>query len=233
MYSLPSRPQAIRDGPLTPGPALKMSLSPVIADPSKRPRATVNTDCLSVPAGFRYEKYTQLVGGELRMQHDVHQPGSALWPNRRSAGNGLRVEHPIADDSEPPLPFRHQEAAVRKERQAPGVHQSSSDGDDADPHHLCGVVLDWLGRDRLRLESRRRHRRTALEREPIAAPRRGSSSTATEAARSQEEMAAGRMVGIMTRPVYVGGLQAPGRRSMVLQGNRNPGAGRPAPVQDL
>ena len=58
MYSLPSRPQAIRDGPLTPVPALKMSVSPVIADPSRRPRATVKTDCLSPAPGFRYVRYT-------------------------------------------------------------------------------------------------------------------------------------------------------------------------------
>ena len=78
-------------------------------------------------------------------------------------GNGLRIEHAIANDPQAPFLLRDQHRAVRKEGQAPRIHQAASDRDDADPHDFGGVVFDGLGWNRLRLESSRSDWDAAVE----------------------------------------------------------------------
>ena len=113
--------------------------------------------------GLQVREVHQLVAGELRMQHDVHQPGAPLWPDRRRSTYGLRVQHAVANDAKPPFPLSDQKASVGQKRQAPRIHQAASNRHHADPHDLGGVVLDRLGRDRLGLESCRCDRLVPFE----------------------------------------------------------------------
>ena len=76
---------------------------------------------------------------EVRMERDVHisvhraRPARFSGPIRcRSAGDGLRIEHTLANNPQSPGALGHQHASVRKKRGAPGIFKRLRDHHNAD-----------------------------------------------------------------------------------------------------
>ena len=97
------------------------------------------------------------------MEHDVHQPAQRNRPRFWHAGDGLWIEHAVADD--PKLPFlqlRHEHAAVWKKRETPGFGELPGHN-----HHADLVDFRRVEDERAIAERRALN---ANRRSPTAAP---------------------------------------------------------------
>ena len=75
------------------------------------------------------------------MQRHVHQAGETAGEHFRHPGDGLRVEHPVADHPEPPvIALGDQDAPVGQERHPPRMRQPLRHDDHPD-------LLDRMGVD--------------------------------------------------------------------------------------
>ena len=113
--------------------------------------------------GFQIREVDESIGRELRVQQYLHQPRPALNAHRGHTGNGLRIEHAIPNDSQPAFLLSNEHAGVRKESEAPRIHQLPRDGNDADAHDFRCVEFERLGWYRQWLKSSRSHRDAAIE----------------------------------------------------------------------
>ena len=166
MYSSPSGPKAIRE-PLAPAlqSPTKSSWTLVSALPSNFPRASVTALCRCCGfvaldlAGFVVGEVDEPVGRELGMQHYFLQPAGAKRRLLRHTGHGLGLDLRGSALRAGGIPYEPQalaalgdeRIAVRKEREAERMRQSSGHDHDADPMLLGGV-------ERIR-PSGERHRR--------------------------------------------------------------------------
>ena len=82
---------------------------------------------------------------EVRMERHVHQAGEASGEHRRHPGDGLGVEHPVADHPErPEIALGDEDAPVGQERHAPRTRQPFR-------HHHHPDLRDRMGVDDERL----------------------------------------------------------------------------------
>src|SRR5262249_7473708 len=73
-------------------------------------------------------KVDQLVLGEPRMQRDIHETGQALRLYLRQAGDGIWVEHAVADNPQTSGTFSYENAAIRKKCHTPRLIESLDHG---------------------------------------------------------------------------------------------------------
>ena len=57
------------------------------------------------------------------MQHDIHKPLQSTATNLRHTGNGVRIQHTIAENAQPSRSFRDQHRTVRQKSDRPGLLQ--------------------------------------------------------------------------------------------------------------
>ena len=87
---------------------------PVVGQPSPR-----QGHARALAGRLRVGQVHQPVLREPRMQGHVHEAGQPLRMHGRHSAHRGGVEHPVADEAQPPRPLGHQQAAVGQERQPP------------------------------------------------------------------------------------------------------------------
>ena len=90
-------------------------MTAVIPGSKKRGRG----DATVAGLGLGVSNVNEVDLGEPRVQGDVHQTKPPLSEHRRNARNLLRIEHTIADDSQPSWAFCDEDIAVREEGERP------------------------------------------------------------------------------------------------------------------
>ena len=143
MNSVPSGPKARREAP--PARSVPVGLDDKQIADVREGRAVPSAARqrrrdLSGAVGFAVGEVDQFVLGEARVEHDIHQPAEPKRLRLRHAGDRLRVEHAVADD--PKLAgaqLGDEHAAIREEREAPGLGELLGHDHDADLVLLGGV----------------------------------------------------------------------------------------------
>ena len=138
---MPSRPNTTRPlSPELPSNASVTSRSRTSASAPPSSLARAQRRCaLAVADRLGVGEVDEVIVGEPRMEGDIHQTAVAVGPDRRHARNRLRVEHAVANDTEPAGPLGDQHAAVGKERDGPRMRESPGHDADADLVLLGGV----------------------------------------------------------------------------------------------
>ena len=130
MYSMPSRPNPIRDDSVRVAPDSKMSFTstsaraiPGAAHQGRRAGhrrgAARGGRCIRIGDRLVIRDVDPLVLGEARVQDDVHQPLQPLRMHARAARYRVRVEHAVANDAETAGTFGDEDVAVGKECDRP------------------------------------------------------------------------------------------------------------------
>ena len=108
----------------------------------------------------------EVILGEARVEHDVHQPRQPLRLHHRHAADRRRVEHAVLQQAQPARPLGDEHAAVGKPGEAPRVGEAA--GDD---RHLDLVLLRRVEHPRTVAERERAARRSARRRHAVSRPR--------------------------------------------------------------
>ena len=109
---------------------------------------------------FVVREVDQLVLGEPRVQHDVHQTLQAGRPHRRHARDGIRIEHAVTNDPQTARTLGHEDRAVGQKRDRPGLVEVLRHYDQAQTALFGGLQHDRAVGERRRRPVDRQAART-------------------------------------------------------------------------